>query len=320
MELPLTTERLRIDRLVADDATALAAYRNDESVARWQSWSRPYSLEQARATIATMAGDTPGQPGHRVNLALRENAALVGDVYVHVPAEAAHTADVGVTLAPSAQGRGLATEAVIAVVDALFDGGDVVKAVAYVDPRNEPSLKLFDRIGFRREGYLSHSFREADGSYSDEVLFGLTADVWRHAVPDPLVTTNPHPADVALMSARIYEFNVAATGIGDGQEWAAFVRDDLGRVVGGITGTLWGDGGEVNDLWVSEKRRGSGLGTRLLTAGEEHVRRNGGRNMFLSTHTFQAPGFYERLGYQRCGSRDDYPRGHGDVFLHKRLR
>jgi hypothetical protein len=50
------------------------------------------------------------------------------------------------------------------------------------------------------------------------------------------------------------------------------------------------------------------------------VRRNGGRNMFLSTHTFQAPGFYGRLGYQRSGSWDDYPRGHGEVFFHKRLR
>ena len=39
-----------------------------------------------------------------------------------------------------------------------------------------------------------------------------------------------------------------------------------------------------------------------------------------ATHTFQAPGFYERRGYQRSGSWDDYPRGHGDVFFHKRLR
>jgi RimJ/RimL family protein N-acetyltransferase len=319
MELPLTTSRLRIERLVADDATALAGYRNDERVARWQSWSRPYSLERAQAAITAMADDTPGQPGHGVNLALRENDALVGDLYVHVLAEAAHTADLGITLAPHAQGRGLATEAVTAVVDALFGDGEVVKAIAYVDPRNEPSLALFDRLGFRREGYLSQSFREADGSYADEVLFGLTADVWRHLVPEPVVTTHPHPADVALMSERIYEFNVAATGIGDGQEWAAFVRDDLGRVVGGITGTLWGAGAAVNVLWVAEERRGAGLGTRLLVAAEEHARRNGGRNMFLSTHTFQAPGFYERLGYQRSGAWDDYPRGHGDVFFHKRL-
>ncbi len=319
MKLPITTDRLRIERLVADDATTLADYRNDERVARWQSWSTPYSLEQALAVIVAMADDRPGQPGHHVNLALRTDGALAGDVYVHVLAEAPHIGDVGVTLAPWAQGRGLATEAVTAVVDALFADGDVVKAVAYVDPRNEPSLALFDRLGFRREGYLSRSFRDADGSFADEVLFGLTADVWRHAVPEPVVTTNPHPADVAMMSERIYAFNVATTGIGDGQEWAALVRDDLGRIVGGITGTVWGEGGEVNVLWVAEERRGTGLGTRLLAAAEEHVRDNGGRNMFLSTHTFQAPGFYERLGYERSGAWHDYPRGHGDVFLHKKL-
>jgi RimJ/RimL family protein N-acetyltransferase len=318
MELPLITERLRIERLVADDAAALAHYRDDEGVTRWQSWSRPYSLEQAHTAIAAMAGDTPGEPGHQLNLALRTEGALAGDVYVHVHAEAPHVADVGITLAPWAQGRGLAAEAVTAVVDALF-AGEVAKVIGYVDPRNESSLALFDRLGFRREGYLSRSFRDTDGSYADEVLFGLTVDVWRHAVPEPVVTTDPHPADVALMAARIYEFNVAATGISDGEEWAAFIRDDLGRVIAGITGTLWGEGGEVNDLWVAEQHRGMRLGTRLLAAGEAHVRANGGRHMFLTSHTFQAPKFYERLGYERSGEWDQYPRGYGQVFLHKQL-
>jgi RimJ/RimL family protein N-acetyltransferase len=126
LPLPLITPRLRIDRLVADDAAALAAYRNDELVARWQSWSRPYGPERAASSIAAMADDTPGVPGHQVNLALRAEAALAGDVYVHVLAGAPHVVELGITLARGAQGTGLATEAVTAVVDAFFAGGDVV--------------------------------------------------------------------------------------------------------------------------------------------------------------------------------------------------
>jgi RimJ/RimL family protein N-acetyltransferase len=319
LTLPLITDRLRIDRLFADDAPALAGYRDDEDVARWQSWSPPYSIEQAANVIASMADDTAGLPGHQVNLALRDSDRLAGDVYVHVLADAPHIVEVGITLAPWAQGRGLASEAITAIIDALFTGDAIVKAIAYVDARNMPSLALFDRLGFRREGYLSHSFRAADGTFADEVLFGLTADLWHTSVDEPVVTTEPHPADLARMAERIYEFNVAATGIDDGTEWAAFVRDDLGRIVAGITGTLWGDAAEVHVLWVADSRRGEGIGTRLLAAAEDHVRRHGGRHVFLSTHTFQAAPFYERHGYERTGTWDDYPRGHGEVFLHKEL-
>lgn len=320
LTLPLITDRLRIDRLRAHDAPALAAYRSDEHVAQWQSWSRPYSIEQAATVIASMADDAPGSPGHQVNLALRDGDRLAGDVYVHVLTETPHIVELGITLAPWAHGRGLASEAITAIVDALLADGDIVKAIAYVDARNTPSLALFDRIGFRREGYLSHSFRTNDGTFADDVLFGLTADVWRTPVDEPVVTTKPHPADLARMAERIYEFNVAATGIDDGTDWAAFVRDDLGRIVAGITGTLWGDAAEVHVVWVAEERRGEGLGTRLLATVENHVRRYGGRHVFLSTHTFQAAPFYERRGYERTGTWDDYPRGHGQVFLHKSLR
>ena len=44
--------------------------------------------------------------------------------------------------------------------------------------RNEPSQRLFDRAGFRREGLLHHSYESADGLV-DEVLFAATADRWR---------------------------------------------------------------------------------------------------------------------------------------------
>ena len=41
--------------------------------------------------------------------------------------------------------------------------------------------------------------------------------------------------------------------------------------------------------------------------------------MLLSTHSFQAPRFYEKHGYERVAALDDYPLGHGQIFLRKRL-
>ena len=42
--------------------------------------------------------------------------------------------------------------------------------------------------------------------------------------------------------------------------------------------------------------------------------------MALSTHSFQAPGFYARFGYQECGGTPAYPRGYDQIHLVKRLR
>ena len=66
-------------------------------------------------------------------------------------------------------------------------------------------------------------------------------------------------------------------------------------------------------------RRRRGLGTRLLAAAEREIGRRGCGQVALSTHSFQAPGFYARFGYQECGRTPAYPRGHDEIHLVKRL-
>ena len=187
---PLRTARLTIDRLTALDAPTLAAYRSDPVVARFQSWPLPYPVADAETLIAAAAGAPFGTPGHASQLAVRYHNpghgrdddvrddvhiddVHIGDVYAQVLADTPHAAEIGVTIAADHHGRGLANEAVSAVVDVLV-GPIVHKAIAFVDARNDASLALFDRLGFRREGLLADSFRRPDGTFADEVLFGLT--------------------------------------------------------------------------------------------------------------------------------------------------
>jgi RimJ/RimL family protein N-acetyltransferase len=308
IDLPVRSARLVIDALTIGDAEAVAAYRNDPDVARFQGWSLPYGAEQAAGLAA--AGQLAirvGGPGLR----------LIGDAMLAGVAGTDHAAEIGITLAPADQGRGFAAEAVTALVDAVFAAGRH-KVVAYVDVRNARSLVLFDRLGFRREGLLHHSFKRAD-RLIDEVMFGLTADLWRHPTEGPVVELDPHPADVARLAEELFAFNAAAIGDDDGTEVAVFERDELGRIAGGAAGVAWAGGAELWLVWVREDRRGKGLGQRLLIAFEDAARARGAHRIFLTSHTFQAPDFYKRFGYSETGRRDGWPAGHADVLLEKDL-
>ncbi len=305
LDLPLRTARLVIDPMTAADAPTLVAYRNDPETARYQGWPLPYRLEAAEAMVAD------GQ------LALRLDGELVGDAMVAPVADSEHEDLIGITLAPARRGRGLAAEAVTALVDAIFGSGKQ-KTSAWVDVRNEPSLRLFDSLGFRREALVHRSFMGRDGLV-DEVGFSVTADLWRQRTRELVADFDPHPADVARLDDRIYQFNVDRVGVGDGAVLAVFERDDLGRIVGGATGVVWAGAAELRQLWVEEELRGGGLGRRLLGAFEDAVAARGAAKVFVSTHSFQAPDFYPRFGYRVTGRWEDFPAGHAQVFLEKVL-
>jgi GNAT superfamily N-acetyltransferase len=138
-------------------------------------------------------------------------------------------------------------------------------------------------------------------------------------IPEVGITVEPTPAEIQYLEDRLYEFNSAATGIGNGEWLAIFARDEGGRIVAGICGSTWGGGAEIRQFWVEQSRRNQGLGTKLLRAAEEEARRRGCRQMLLMTFSFQAPEFYARHGFEVIAVVPDYPRGHQNMLLRKHL-
>lgn len=138
---------------------------------------------------------------------------------------------------------------------------------------------------------------------------------------EPAVTVDdaPSPADIAALDDAIDAFNARRTGIDDGRRLAIVLRDAGGTIYAGLHGHSWGGCCEVKVLWVAEGHRGRGLGRRLLQAAEDEALRRGCTQVVLTSHSFQAPGFYERLGYRRLATIPDYPRGHANVVLTKAL-
>ena len=99
----------------------------------------------------------------------------------------------------------------------------------------------------------------------------------------------PTAEDVRFLEDRLYEFNRAATGIGDGKLLGVFVRDGEGRRVAGASGHTWGGTCELLNVWVDEGLRGHGIGRELMARAEAEARRRGCRQLVLTTHSFQAP-------------------------------
>ena len=75
---------------------------------------------------------------------------IVGRVEATVHHRTPRTAEIAYVFGPAWAGRGYATEATAWMLDVLRDEHAVVTAYATVDPRNEPSSRLLERLGFDR--------------------------------------------------------------------------------------------------------------------------------------------------------------------------
>lgn len=124
----------------------------------------------------------------------------------------------------------------------------------------------------------------------------------------------------AFLVERLYEFNSRATGYFDGRLLGGTLRSESGEVIAGFNGHTWGGCCVIDHLWVHESRRGQGLGRMLLQTAEAEALRRDCTQVILSTHTFQATAFYEKLGYVQQAVVRDHPRGHANVTYVKRIQ
>lgn len=96
-------------------------------------------------------------------------------------------------------------------------------------------------------------------------------------------------------------------------------RDAKGKIVGGVILQSYWKETYVELLWLSEKSRRNGIGSELIGEAERRARRRGSALMHLNTYSFQAPRFYEKLGFRRVGSMRGSPKGASRYFYAKPL-
>ncbi|MGP6170443.1 GNAT family N-acetyltransferase [Microbacterium sp. A204] len=179
---PLRTERLEIRPATADDLGAIWEYRRLPEVSRWlgpapetrEAFDELYLEPRRLATTLVIRRLT--------------DDAVIGDIMLKVEDGWAQRevierardveAELGWSLAPEHTGQGYASEAVHSVIDACFGplGLRRVHAGCFAD--NEPSWRLMERLGMRREEFSRKTALHRSGEWMDGMNYGLLAEEW----------------------------------------------------------------------------------------------------------------------------------------------
>ncbi|HMA74510.1 MAG TPA: GNAT family N-acetyltransferase [Xanthobacteraceae bacterium] len=140
-------------------------------------------------------------------------------------------------------------------------------------------------------------------------------------IPKITLTDAPTPEMWKAIVEPLVEFNNSRLGKPEAFVPLVILLSDpeTDEIVGGLYGSTLFSYLRVDLLFVPESMRRDGVGRRLMTQAEAEAIRRGCHAAVLDTFSFQARGFYERLGYSVFGILNDCPPGHSRFYLTKRL-
>lgn len=180
--LPRRTERLVLRPFRYGDESDVLAYRSRPDVVRYMP---PEPLQQAEATafISDRLEATKIAADHdRMSLAVERDGRVIGDVLIRAGQLSDRQAEVGWALNPGYHGRGLATEAGRELLAFAFADLGMHRVWAQLDPRNEASARVCERLGMRLEAHLRQNIW-FKGEWADTAIYAILAAEWRSAAP-----------------------------------------------------------------------------------------------------------------------------------------
>jgi RimJ/RimL family protein N-acetyltransferase len=173
----LDSERLRLRPLRERDVDDLFGLFADPDVMRY--WSSPAFHERAQAErlIEEVRRGFASRAFVQWGIARRADDVVLGTCSLFRIEPVHRRAEIGFALRRLDWGRGIASEAVATVVQFAFGSLGLIRIEADVDPRNDRSIRLLERLGFEREGYLRSRYI-VSGEIQDTVFLGLLREAW----------------------------------------------------------------------------------------------------------------------------------------------
>ena len=175
---PITSERLLIQPLTYADAKVIIRIRSIPEVSRYQGWE-PKEVKEIHSLVDKMNDCGLLAPGQwfQFTITEKETQRLIGDCGIHPVASDRRQVEIGVTIDPQFQKMGYATEAIHSLLDFLFKQTDTHRASASIDPRNEPSIRLFEKLRFWKEAHLVESLWFKD-EWVDDLIMAILRKEW----------------------------------------------------------------------------------------------------------------------------------------------
>lgn len=176
-KLEIKTERLVLRRIESRDAESLFKYRSDSVTNQYQGWI-PKTIDDAHNFIAKTA-EKINEYDSWFQLAIinRDNDEMIGDIGIHFLDEENYQVEIGCTLAKSHHRKGIANEALKAIIEYLFVNLYKQRITCSIDPQNTASIKMVEKLGFRKEAHFRQSIL-IDGEWYDDVVYAILKDEW----------------------------------------------------------------------------------------------------------------------------------------------
>lgn len=177
MEYLIETERLVIRLAEPEDAESIFSYRSDFVENKYQGWF-PDSVEEVRDYISNMPKSLDvNDICFQFSIFLPCETRLIGDMGIIFTNHDNMQAEIGCTLNKEYKAQGYATEALSGMVRFLFETLHKHRIIASVDPRNRASIRLIERLGFRKEAHFKESYY-LRGEWVDDVIYAKLKAEW----------------------------------------------------------------------------------------------------------------------------------------------
>lgn len=184
----IRTERLLLRPLNKNDLDDVHAYQKRKDVVRYLHWEVHDHDESAkhlnkRIAMTELAKDGDGLI-YAVELPDPEggHGRVIGDMSIFLKSASNAQVEVGWVFHPAVHGRGFATEAAEAVLEVCFRTMGAHRVFAQLDPRNEASARLCERLGMRQEAHLRQN-EIFKGEWGDTLVFGMLDEEYSQTHP-----------------------------------------------------------------------------------------------------------------------------------------
>ncbi len=170
--MKLETERLIIRPIKLDDKNEIFEYRSDAETNKYQGWI-PKTIDDVETFLGKISKQiNEPETWFQFVLIEKETQKVVGDLGIHFFGKENKQVEIGCTLNKVFQNKGYATESVKKVIDYLFKELNKHRIITSIDPDNENSIRLVERIGFRKEAHFIESLF-INGKWVDDLIYAL---------------------------------------------------------------------------------------------------------------------------------------------------